>query len=385
MADLPRGTSPHERQTETMSESDAAGMSSGSSDALPETLRARLARVLGPGGRLADHDPWIAYATYGVIAAIVVVVAYLAFALYSSSHTASTQSNAARAVANLTALVAKTPTDAQAHVRLGEALTANGQSDAAADQFATALRLDPSNAAARTDLGLLEMSARDWKAAESSWLTLVASLSGEQMAAQDQRLADVYYYLGTTLVEEGRFGEAASRLRQSIAIRSDASPVHYMLSVAYSRQHLLAAQRTELETVLEFDPKHAQANYDLAMLDLGASQVATAAELFRVAADNVPAGITEPQKQLAALGNAEQHLATAFTLRVSNPRRALEEARIAAALDPKNQRAVQLVAGLWDLLGDTPRSLNAWQRLLEIAPGDPTATAAIARLSSRVD
>lgn len=344
-------------------------------------LRARLSRLL-PGGLPNDHDPWIAYATYGLVAAILVVGAYLAFALYSASHVANTQSNSARAVANLSALVAKSPTDPQARVRLGEALLANGNADAASDEFATALRLDPANVEARTDLGLMQMSKHDWKTAEASWLVLAKSLSGQQMSAQDQRLADVYYYLGTTLVEEGRYGEAATRLRQSIAIRGDASPVHYMLSVAYARQHFTAQQRAELETVLAFDPKHAQANYDLAMLDLGASQVATAAELFRVAADNAPSGITQPQKQLDQLGNAEQHLARAFTLRVSDPKRALDEARIAAALDPTNQRAVQLVAGLWDLLGDTPRSLNAWQRLLELAPGDPTATAAIARLTS---
>jgi Flp pilus assembly protein TadD len=202
------------------------------------------------------------------------------------------------------------------------------------------------------------------------------------MSLKDQRLADAYYYLGTTLVEENRFPEAVTSLQKSISIRRDSSPVHYMLSVAFQRLRRVADQRAELETVLAFDPKHAQANYDLGLLYAGASQEATAAELFRIAADNAPSGVTEPQTQLARFGSASVRIATALKYRLSDPSRALTEARIAAALEPKDTQAVALVAGLWDLVGDRARSLNAWQRLLELDPRNADATIAIERLGA---
>jgi Flp pilus assembly protein TadD len=330
-------------------------------------------------------DPWIAYVTYGLIAAIAVLGTYLAWTVYSAAHEARVQSNSARAVANLAAIVAKSPADAQARIRYAEALQADGRTDEATDQLQTALRLDSSNIQALTDLGLIEMDRRQWSAAEATWLKVQGLIKKNAMALRDERLADVSYYLGTTLVEEGRPNDAITALRASIAIRRDASPVHYMLSVAYQRLHRTSDQRVELVQVLAFDPQHAQANYDLGMLELAASEVATAAELFRISADNAPAGVTDPGAQLAALGSADVRLATALKLRLSQPARALSEARIAAAIDPANARAVELVAGLWDLNGDTPRSINAWRRLLELEPGNANALSALKRLGADVE
>jgi len=345
-----------------------------SDDATPATPAAAAPRL--------PRDPWIATATYTLLAAIAVVGAWLGWNYYTDAHLAATQSNSARAVSNLSAIVDKAPTDAQARVRLAEALMANGQTAEAKDQLQTALRLDPENVAGLTDTGLIQMAASDWKSAEATWRKLESLLSGQEMSLKDQRLANTYYYLGTTLVEETRFVDAVASLQKSISIRRDSSSVHYMLSVAFQRLQRTADQRSELETVLAFDPKHAQANYDLGMLDMSASQEATAAELFRIAADNAPSGITEPQTQLARFGSAKVRLATAQKYRISDPERALGEARIAAALDPNDTAAVALVAGLWDLTGDPSRSLNAWQRLLELDPGNADAAIAIARLGA---
>lgn len=342
--------------------------------------------VPSPEGRsrrsATSTDRWIKVATWTVVAAIVAVGAFLGWSYYSDVRLESTQSPAARAVANLRNIVAKTPNNATARVNLAEAMIANGQQNEAIDQLEAALKLDKGSAAALTDLGLIAMERREWKKAEGYWTQLIQMLSESEMSSKDQRLADVYYYLGTTLVEQKRYEEAVANLKESIAIKRDSSPVHYMLSVAYQRLNLPEMQRQELDTVLAFDPKEAQANYDAGVLLLKAGKTAEAAELFRISVDNAPSGVAAPQQELDKLGDAATHLATAKKLRADQPARALDEARIAAALDPSNAEAVRLVATLWETNKDPKRAQNAWERLLELVPGDKAATDAIKRLSA---
>jgi len=278
--------------------------------------------------------------------------------------------------------VAKNPSNATARVRLAEAMIANDQQSDAILQLQEALKIDKENTAALADLGLIAMDRKEWKKAEEYWTQLIELLSVTQMSSKDQRLAEVYYFLGTTFVEEQRYEDAVANLKESIAIKRDSSPVHYMLSVAYARLEITDQQRQELGIVLAFDPTHAQANYDLALLTLEEGDVAQAAEMLRIAADNAPENVQAPQQELAKLGDAENRLASARSLRAKDPKKALSEARIAAALDPKNVDAVRLVAELWEIEKDPKRAQNAWERLLELAPGDPAATDAIKRLTT---
>ena len=337
--------------------------------------------VVPLGGPMLPFDRWIARAMWLLVAAVVAVGAYLGWSYYSDAHLASTQSPAARAVANLQNMVTNSPNDAMAHVRLAEAMVANGQEDAGVAELQVALELDKDNPSALVDLGLIAMGHSDWPKAQTYWDRLVVLLKGAEMASKDQRLADVYYYLGTTLVEQKHVPQAIAALKSSIAISGDASPVHYMLSVAYQREGMVSEQKAELQTVLAFDPKEAQANYDLAMITLADGDVAQAAELLRVSADNAPSNITDPKKALARLGTATERLTAATRERVTDPAKALVDARVAAALDPADAAAVRLVAELWETEKDPARALNAWQRYLELVPGDPAATAATARLA----
>jgi Flp pilus assembly protein TadD len=327
-------------------------------------------------------DRWMKVATWVLVFAVILVAGYVGYSYYSDVRLRDTQSPAARAVANLAAVVSKSPNVAMARVRLAEAMMANGQQSEAIAQLEAALMIEKNNVAALTDLGLIAMQRSEWPKSEQYWTNLITILGAEQMSAQDQRLADVYYYLGTTFVEEKRYEEAVANLKESIKIKRDSSPVHYMLSVAYQRLGLADMQKEELTIVLAFDPTQAQANYDMGLLQLKAGDVAAAAELFRIAADAAPAGITDPQKQIDLLGSASEHLATAVKLKTSDPKRALSEARIAAAIAPTNVAAVRLTAELWEVNKDNARAQNAWERVLELVPGDAQATDAIKRLSA---
>ena len=327
-------------------------------------------------------DDWIRIAT-GVLAVLVIGVAiYLGVVVFSSWRQADAQSPSARAVANLAETVKANPNMAMARVRLAEAMMANGQQTEAIAQLQAALEIEKENVSALTDLGLIAMDRREWTKAEQYWTKLITILSTQQMAAQDSRLADVYYYLGTTFVEQKRYEEAVANLGESIKIKRDSSPVHYMLSVAYQRLGYVERQREELDVVLAFDPEQAQANYDKGMLLLSQEDAAGAAEYFRIAQDNAPGGVTAPQEQLDLLGNAPERMASALKLQATDPKTALADARIAAALDPTNVAAVRLIADLAEKTGDTLRATNAWQRVLEMLPGDVQATDAIKRLSA---
>jgi Tfp pilus assembly protein PilF len=334
------------------------------------------------GPKAFSVDRGIKIAILVLLAAIVVVGGFLGWSVYSNQHLAVTQSPAARAVANLAAIVAQTPNVAGGRVKLAEAMIANDQLDEAIAQLQAALTIEKDNANALTDLGLIAMQRAQWTQAEAYWIKLIGILGGEDMASKNTALADVYYYLGSTYVEEKRYEDAVANLKKSLSIERSSSPAHYILSVAYSRVGLPDMQKQELQIVIAFDPKHAQANYDLGVLALADGDVAQAAEYFRVAADNAPAGVTDPSDQLAKLGTAAEHLASAQSLQASDPAKALSEARIAAALDPSNADTVKLVAQLAEKQKDTQRALNAWQRYLELVPGDQTATDAIQRLSA---
>jgi tetratricopeptide (TPR) repeat protein len=327
-------------------------------------------------------DRGVKIATLAVLAAILVVGGFLAWSVYGNVRLAATQSPAARAVANLAAIVAKDPGVAGPRVKLAEAMVANDQLDDAVEQLQAALQIEKENANALTDLGLIAMQRREWPLAETYWTKLVGILGGADMSSKNAALADVYYYLGTTLVEQKRYEEAVANLKKSLGIKRDSSPAHYMLAVAYQRLAVPDMQEQELRAVIAFDPRHAQANYDLGVLVLAQGDVAQAAELFRVAADNAPTTVSDPKDQLAKLGTAAEHLASAQRLQSSDPAKALGEARIAAALDPANAQIVKLIAELAEKQKDTQRALNAWERYLELVPGDTTATDAIKRLGT---
>jgi tetratricopeptide (TPR) repeat protein len=340
---------------------------------------ANAATPFEPSVRRADR--WLNRAIVASALAVLGVLLYLGVSYYQDARLADTQSPAARAVSNLRNIVTASPNNAMARVRLAEAMMANGQQREAVDQLGEALKIDKELVPAMTDLGLIAMEQREWKKAEEYWGSVIELLKRNPMSGQDQRLADSYYYLGTTLVELKRYEEAVADLKESVRIKRDAAPVHYMLSVAYQRLGLPDQQKRELEIVVAFDPQNAQANYDLGLLMLTAGDAAGAAELFRIAADRAPDGITDPQKQLDALGDAATHLAAARRYTSSDPKKALAEARIAAAIDPADPELVRLIAQLWEKTGDVKRAQNAWERLLELVPGDKQATDEIKRLN----
>jgi tetratricopeptide (TPR) repeat protein len=330
-------------------------------------------------------DRWLDISIRAAVLLVVALAAVIGWMVWSNAQVQEVSSPAGRAVVNLQKIVRGSPGNTNARIKLAEALSYAGRTDEAIVQYQAALKLTPDYTPALAGLATTAMQRKDYKTAESYWLKIIGLLDTGSATTKDQRLDQAYYGLGVTYIDTKRWEEAARALKEAARIRSDASDTHYMLSVAYRELGYPDKQLEELQITLAFDPNHAQANYDLGLLALKTGDVPSAAEQFRISADRAPDGVQLPQDELdkiAAKGGALDRLAKAKSLAAKDVDAALAEARIAAALDPASVDAVRLVGQLWEKKGDTSRALNAFKRLLEMAPSDEEANQAIKRLST---
>lgn len=315
-----------------------------------------------------------------VAALVAVVLVYLGYTAWDYQRRTQTTTIAARAVENLAEAVRRDPKNPSARILLAQALAAQGRLNEAIEQFQAALKLDEDNPAALEGLGMIAMRQQEWTTAEGYWRRIIDQLRGGQFAGIDQRLERAYYYLGVTLIKRKQYEDAVAYLKEALRIRRDASDTHYALSVAYRELDIADKARQELETALAFDPLLPEANYDLGRLLVKDGDPAGAAEAFRRAIDGAP-GQPEPLEELQKLGPFEERLAKAKSLLATDKKAALVEARIAAALDPKNVEAARIKARLLQELGSAKDAADAWETVLQLAPEDPEAVAALNQLT----
>ncbi|MDI6842864.1 MAG: tetratricopeptide repeat protein [Anaerosomatales bacterium] len=322
------------------------------------------------------------YALKAVAALVVVALLYLAYTAWDYNRRTQSTTIAARAVENLAEAVRKDPRNPNARILLAQALAGQGRLNDAIEQFQAALKLDEDNPAALEGLGMIALKQQQWATAEGYFRRIIDKLRGGQFANADNRLERAYYYLGVTLIKRKQYEDAAGYLKEALRIRRDASDTHYALSVAYRELGIADKSRQELETALAFDPLLPEANYDLGRLLVNDGDLAGAAEAFRRAIDGAP-GQPEPLQELEKLGPFADRLAKAKSLLATDKKAALVEARIASALDPKNLEAARIKARLLQELGSAKDAADAWEKVLQLAPEDPEATAALNELTKK--
>lgn len=317
-----------------------------------------------------------------VAALVVVALLYLAYTAWDYQRRTQTTTIAARAVENLAEAVRRDPKNPGARILLAQALAGQGRLNEAIEQFQAALKLDEENTAALEGLGMIALKQQQWATAQGYFQRIIDSLRGGPMAGSDARLERAYYYLGVTLIKRKQYEDAVGYLKEALRIRRDASDTHYALSVAYRELGIEDKSRKELETALAFDPLLPEANYDLGRLLVEEGDLAGAAEAFRRAIDGAP-GQPEPLEELEKLGPFSERLARAKALIATDKKAALTEARIAAALDPKDVDAARIKARLMQELGTVRDAADAWEKVLQLAPEDVEAVAALDALSKK--
>jgi tetratricopeptide (TPR) repeat protein len=323
------------------------------------------------------------YAIWAVLALVLLTAAYLVWTIYGANKATTASTPASRAVQDLMRAVERAPKDPKARVRLAEALLAGGQIDEGVVQFQAALKLDPKNIDAMTGLGLVSMRTKNFKAAQGYWDRIIKLTEGGTFEAQDNRLEAAYYYMGLSLLETKQPDRAVGYFKRASRIHDTASDTHYALSVAYGRLGRKAEQKKELKITLTLDPKAPEANYDLGSIALAEGDQAAAADFFRTSADSAE-DATKPDAALAKLGSASDRTAAARKLMAARDfKKALVEARIAAALAPTDPKARLLLAQAYQAAGNKAMAIKVYKVVLDSAPGDPTATAALRKLGAK--
>lgn len=144
---------------------------------------------------------------------------------------------------------------------LGRAYYTRSQFNEARQAFQTVLTLDPHNAKAENNLGLIFETEGDVGTAIESYRKAIAwqeqtSLINEQP----------YVNLGNLLAELGRTSEAAIPLEKAVAFAPNNSYCHLTLGVFYRKIGQTEKARRELLRAADLDPDNAVAHYQLGRL-----------------------------------------------------------------------------------------------------------------------
>lgn len=321
------------------------------------------------------------YAVKSVLVILALAMVFFIYTVIRVNYEERNSTPAARAVKNLEGAVRKDPNNITARLRLADALSAAGRIREAAEQYNTVLTQSEDEPGALAGLAHIAMNEGEWRTAEGYWRRIVETLSSGQYANVDQRLEKAYYYLGSCLMEVKEYEEATTYLKEALRMRKDASDTYFLMAIAYREMGSKDKYKQNLQNALQFDPLLAEANYELGKVLLEEGDTASAAEKFRVSADNAPAERREPHDALAALGTAGEHLAKAqAAVKKGDAETALSEARIAQALDPDDVTSARIVAQMFEKQKMTVQARAAWERVLTLAPGDEEAITASKRL-----
>jgi tetratricopeptide (TPR) repeat protein len=124
--------------------------------------------------------------------------------------------------------------------------------------FLTVLALDPRDAKAENNLGLIfESEAKVTDALDASRKAIKWQQQSPHPSEQP------YLNLGNLLVEQGHTEEAVLDLQEGVALAPSNAYGHLKLGVAYLRLHRLGEARQELERATRLDSNNAAAHYQL--------------------------------------------------------------------------------------------------------------------------
>lgn len=320
------------------------------------------------------------------IALIAVVVLsmglYLGYSVWSHNRTVVQATPVSREIATLTEQVKADPNNLGTRMQLAQAFTVAGRDREAIKQYKAVLTVAKDYPPALSGLGFIALKQKDWSTGEQYFRRVIELLDSRDTSSKDTQLATAYYYVGTALFEQKKFEEAANNLRSALRIRRDASDTHYLLAACFREMDNREKYQESLGYALMFDPKMPEANYDMGMLLLEDGDEAGAAEHFRRSIDSAPNGVSLPREALDGLGIFEERLEAARELRDSDAAQALEEARVAAALDPKSVEALVIVGELWIEEGDDELAMEAFRKALSVDPNDAAAKAGMERVTN---
>ncbi len=315
----------------------------------------------------------------GAVVLVVLLGGYLGYTVWQSNLQVREATPIARGIDELIAAVRKEPDNLPLRMRLAQALALAGRRNEAVRQYESILKAQKDYAPAIAGLGTLALREKDWAAAEGYFRRAADIFGANEGAAATQALEQSYFYLGTALMEQKEYEEAASYFKEALRLKRDSSTTHYLLAVCLREMGLSEAYRESLGNALMFDPRHPEANYDMGRLLLADGDIAGAAEHFRTSADAAP-GVDLPVKALNELGTAAKRVEAARQLRAKDPGKALVEARVAVAIDPNDVAAQVLLGQIYEEAGNSAKARAVYKTALTLDPENDAAKAGLERV-----
>jgi tetratricopeptide (TPR) repeat protein len=157
--------------------------------------------------------------------------------------------------------VALDGTNQDAWYYLGRAYYTKSRLSEARKAYLTVLDLDPRDARAENNLGLIfESSGQPAAAIEAYRKAIVWQAESPHPSEQP------YVNLGNLLMEQGRAAEALEPLEKAVTLASDNAFCHMKLGVYYRKVGRLDDALRELKHATQLDPENAVAHYQLGRL-----------------------------------------------------------------------------------------------------------------------
>lgn len=317
----------------------------------------------------------------GVAVVVLLLGGFLGYTMWASTQAVEKSTPATRAVDALVSEVRKNPNDVDARMRLAQAYAVAGRDREATEQYKAVLTVNKEYIPALSGIGFIALKQKEWKTGEGYYRRVVDLLEGNVGPGRDAQLETAYFYLGTALLEQRLYEDAASNFKEALRYRRDAADTHYALAVALGAMGNDDSSRESLENALLFDPKMPEANYDYGKLLLADGDIAGAAEHFRTSVDAAPL-VEKPKVALEELGTAREHIAAAKKIEPTSVKKAVLEARIAVALDPRSIEALVLLGDLQEKVGNEKKAAAAYRKALAIDPGNAAAKAGLKRVTN---
>jgi tetratricopeptide (TPR) repeat protein len=329
-------------------------------------------------------DRWLNMAVWGLIVLLVAGVGYFGYAIYQNNIKEDQSSATGRIAAALGDQVRRSPNDPVLRVRYGEALGAMGKFQQAIDQFNAALKIDPKHLGATLDLGMVAQLTKNYSAAETYYLKVISLTDGQDYSNVNPSREQAYFNLGTIMLEQKRWADAAGYLKAALRIRSDASDTYYNLAKAYQGLGDPDAAIQQLETGLQFDPGYAEAHYFLGTLYQAKNDDVNASYQYAQAVKDAP-GADLPKQALDAYGSASDWIAKARTaLGEGDIASALNDVLVARNLDSSSFEAAKLHGEILVERGSLKDALDVYKQAAGLNPKDQDVQAQITKLTAQV-
>lgn len=348
------------------------------SDAVSEPVADDAAALAASSRRL---DRRLNLAIAAAVLVLVALAGWFAWGAWSQDQENLAASPAYQVVAAMKKQVDQKPDDPTLRSRYAEALGAVGRFDDALAQLAVAVKLDPKYVGAYENRALVEILQKDYASAERDLNKVLDLTNGGDYTKVNERRELAYFHLGEISLLKKRYEDAVAYFKAALRIRKDASDTYVRLAQAYVGMDAKDMARKQLDIALKFDPRFAEAHYELGKLDAAAGDKVDAAWEFRAAIDGAP-DAQEPQAALATLGTYDEWWGKAVAAdKAGKSADALDAVRIARAMEPASFEAAMLNGKLAEATGDLEAAKEAYGTAVKIRPGDADATAALKRVT----